>query len=55
MQVEILSRCCRVWVDEDTPDQQAMLLAEVIMKAGMAQLPHSPYMASPYLRQNAIV
>jgi hypothetical protein len=44
-EVEIASRCCRVWVDEDTLDADAVLLAERIIKAGVSLLPHHPYMA----------
>lgn len=34
MQVEILGRCCRVWVDEETVSDEAVRMGEVIMKAG---------------------
>jgi hypothetical protein len=43
--VEIASRCCRVWVDEDTLDTPAVLLAERIIRGGVTLLPHDPYMA----------
>lgn len=46
--MEIIARCCRVWVDEDTVDQEAVQLAVRVMKAGMAQLPNDPYMILLY-------
>ncbi|KAJ9530284.1 hypothetical protein QJQ45_023567, partial [Haematococcus lacustris] len=47
-QVEILSRCCRTWIDADTLDEEAVALAETIMKIGMAQLPSNPYVILLY-------
>ncbi|GFH31904.1 tiny macrocysts protein B, partial [Haematococcus lacustris] len=47
-QVEILSRCCRTWIDADTLDEEAVALAETIMKVGMAQLPSNPYVILLY-------
>jgi hypothetical protein len=47
-EVEILARCCRKWVDEETLEEGGVRLAEVIMKVGMAQLPRSPYMIILY-------
>jgi hypothetical protein len=35
-QVEVLARCCRVWLDEDTLDPEAQKLAEFIIKVGRA-------------------
>ncbi|KAL6762968.1 hypothetical protein V8C86DRAFT_516034 [Haematococcus lacustris] len=43
-QVEILARCCRVWVDRDTLDPEAVLLAETVLKCGIAQRPKDPFM-----------
>jgi hypothetical protein len=31
-QVEALTRCCRVWADEDTLDQESVKLAEFVIK-----------------------
>ncbi len=31
-EIEILSRCCRVWVDPDTLDPEAVQLAETVIK-----------------------
>ena len=42
--MEIVARCCRQWVDEDTLDNKALALAEQVLKAGMALLPKEPYM-----------
>jgi hypothetical protein len=33
-EVEILARCCRSWVDEETLNEDAVRLAEAIMKVG---------------------
>lgn len=44
-EVEIASRCCRVWLDEDTLDEDAVSLAERIVRAGAALLPHEVYMS----------
>ena len=38
---------CR-WLDEDTPDPEAIKLADVILRAGMQQLPNNPYMILLY-------
>ncbi len=43
-EVEIASRCCRKWVDDDHLDEDEVHLAERIIKAGMQQLPRDPYM-----------
>ena len=48
LQVEIVARCCRVWLDEDTLDPEAVRLAETIMRAGMTMMPNSPYMIVLY-------
>ncbi len=37
-------RCCRTWVDKRTLDEDAVMLAERMLKAGVQQLPKSPYM-----------
>jgi hypothetical protein len=34
-----------VWLDEETLDDDAVVLAERIIKAGTSQLPHDAYMA----------
>ncbi|GFH07471.1 PAS domain-containing protein, partial [Haematococcus lacustris] len=50
-EVEILSRCCRVWQPEDPEvvEEEAMELASIILKAGLAQLAASdPYMIILY-------
>ncbi|KAL6764390.1 hypothetical protein V8C86DRAFT_1586354 [Haematococcus lacustris] len=50
-EVEILSRCCRVWQPEDPEvvEEEAMELASIILKAGLAQLATSdPYMIILY-------
>ncbi len=44
-EVEIASRCCRVWVEHDILDDDAVLLAERIIKAGMQTLPRTPYLS----------
>jgi hypothetical protein len=44
-EVEIAARCCRVWVDEDTLDEEAVALGERIVMAGLAQLPRDVFMA----------
>jgi hypothetical protein len=43
-EVEIASRCCRVWLNPETLDPEATALAERIIKAGVSLLPHHPYM-----------
>jgi hypothetical protein len=35
-EVELASRCCRVWVDEDILDADAIALADTIIKVGGA-------------------
>mmetsp|Transcript_29309 Transcript_29309/g.64857 ORF Transcript_29309/g.64857 Transcript_29309/m.64857 type:complete len:2212 (+) Transcript_29309:218-6853(+) len=47
-QVEIVARCCRKWIDEDTLSEDAVLLAEQVMKAGMTLLPGNAYMIILY-------
>ncbi len=44
-EVEMTSRVCRQWVDEETLDDSGVALAERIVRAGVQQLPRSPYMA----------
>ena len=36
------------WIDEDTPDPAAIKLADIILRAGMQQLPNNPYMILLY-------
>ncbi|PNH09202.1 Tiny macrocysts protein B, partial [Tetrabaena socialis] len=43
-EVEITARCCRRWIDEDTPEPEAVVMTELVIKAGMTQLPQDPYM-----------
>ncbi|KAJ9531082.1 hypothetical protein QJQ45_000885 [Haematococcus lacustris] len=43
-EVEIVARCCRKWVDEDTLDKESVELAEKVLRAGMSLLPKEPYM-----------
>ena len=38
---------CR-WFDEDTPDPAAIKLADIILRAGMQQIPNNPYMILLY-------
>jgi hypothetical protein len=33
-QAEVLARCCRVWVDKETLDPHAIILAEAVLKVG---------------------
>jgi hypothetical protein len=33
-QAEVLARCCRVWVDKETLDPDAIILAEAVLKVG---------------------
>ncbi|KAJ9530074.1 hypothetical protein QJQ45_023353, partial [Haematococcus lacustris] len=47
-QVEIASRCCRHWVDEDTLEPDGVVLAERIISAGKLLMPHQPYMVIWY-------
>ncbi|GFH27264.1 PAS domain-containing protein, partial [Haematococcus lacustris] len=46
--VEIASRCCRHWVDEDTLEPDGVVLAERIISAGKLLMPHQPYMVIWY-------
>ncbi|GFH06384.1 uncharacterized protein HaLaN_01005 [Haematococcus lacustris] len=43
-QVEIVARCVRKWVDEDTLQPEATKTAEVVIKAGVAMLPNNCFM-----------
>ncbi|GFH07292.1 uncharacterized protein HaLaN_02074, partial [Haematococcus lacustris] len=47
-QVEIASRCCRQWLDEDTLEPDAVVLAERIISAGKLLMPHRVYMVIWY-------
>ncbi|PNH09214.1 Tiny macrocysts protein B, partial [Tetrabaena socialis] len=47
-EVEIAARCCRRWIDEDTPEPEAVAMSEQVIKAGMIQLPQDPYMIILY-------
>ncbi|PNH12265.1 Tiny macrocysts protein B [Tetrabaena socialis] len=47
-EVEITARCCRSWIDEDTPEPEAVAMTEQVIKAGMTQLPQDPYMIVLY-------
>jgi hypothetical protein len=42
--VEVLARCCRVWLDKRTLDPDAIKLAETVIQAGISQLPKDPFM-----------
>jgi hypothetical protein len=42
------ARCGRKWIDEDTPNPAAIKLADIILRAGMQQLPNNPYMILLY-------
>ncbi|KAG2488179.1 hypothetical protein HYH03_013320 [Edaphochlamys debaryana] len=45
-EVEIAARCCRQWAEraDEQPEPQAVELSEVVIKAGITQLPHDPRM-----------
>ena len=43
-EVEIASRVCRKWLDEDTLEEEGVLLAERMIKTGMILMPNRPYM-----------
>jgi hypothetical protein len=47
-EVEIVSRCCRKWTDEDTLDPEAVKLGDIVIRAGIQQLPNDPYMIILY-------
>ena len=47
-EVEIVSRCCRKWNDEDTLDPEAVKLGDIVIRAGIQQLPNDPYMIILY-------
>ena len=40
--------CSFRWLDEDTPDPDAIKLADIMLRAGMQQLPNNPYMILLY-------
>lgn len=42
-QVEMTARCCRVWVSREVLDEDAVQVAERVLRAGMSML-HQPYM-----------
>jgi hypothetical protein len=46
--VEVLARCCRVWLDKRTLDPDAIKLAEKVIQAGITQLPKDPFMVILY-------
>jgi hypothetical protein len=46
--VEVLARCCRVWLDKRTLDPEAIKLAETVIQAGITQLPKDPFMVILY-------
>ncbi|KAG2445524.1 hypothetical protein HXX76_000139 [Chlamydomonas incerta] len=47
-EVEIILRNTRVWLDEDTPDPEAVKLGEALVKAGLQQLHNNPQMLILY-------
>ena len=47
-EVEIVSRCCRKWDDEDTLDPEAVKLGDIVIRAGIQQMPNDPYMIILY-------
>jgi hypothetical protein len=42
-EMEVASRCCRVWLDEDTLDDTNVPVAERMLRCGVQLLPRSPY------------
>ena len=42
--MEIVGRCTRLWIDEDTLVPDAVKMGDVIQKAGLNQLPTNAYM-----------
>ncbi|PNH04175.1 Tiny macrocysts protein C, partial [Tetrabaena socialis] len=51
-EVEITARCCRRWIDEDTPEPEAVVMSEQVIKAGMIQLPQTAKKQSPDLLEH---
>ncbi|KAG2445088.1 hypothetical protein HYH02_008955 [Chlamydomonas schloesseri] len=47
-EVELVLRHCRQWLDEDTPEPDAVALGETVVKAGMTQLSSKPTMIILY-------
>jgi hypothetical protein len=47
-EVEIASRCCRKWIDDEALCPDGVRLAERIIKAGKQVMPSSPYMVLWY-------
>ncbi|KAG2430819.1 hypothetical protein HXX76_009795 [Chlamydomonas incerta] len=47
-EVELVLRHCRQWLDEDTPEPDAVALGETVVKAGMTQLSTKPQMIILY-------
>ena len=45
---DVFQPVSRRWFDEDTPDPEAIKLADAILRAGMQQLPNNPYMILLY-------
>jgi hypothetical protein len=43
-EVEIVGRCTRRWIDEDTLVPDAVKMSDIVQKAGLNQLPNNPYM-----------
>ncbi|GFR51520.1 hypothetical protein Agub_g13936 [Astrephomene gubernaculifera] len=43
--VEIAARCCRVWVDRNVLDKDALAMAQNFIKAGRAQFPNDAFVA----------
>lgn len=48
LQVEIVARRVRVWVDEDTVDESAVRDGELVIRAGMVLLPNNCFMTILY-------
>lgn len=46
--MEILARCCRVWVNKTELDPEGVILAEKVLRAGLVQLPKEPYITILY-------
>ncbi|GLC42489.1 hypothetical protein PLESTB_001103800 [Pleodorina starrii] len=42
--IEIASRCCRVWKEPGTPDPEAVNKAHMLIKAGLEMFPHNSFM-----------
>jgi hypothetical protein len=46
--VEVISRVCRVWDEDNIPDPLALDLGENVLKSGVYQFPKSPFARIAY-------